>query len=83
MARPLLGRGTGGPTAGAAPGQPLSLNTATVEQLDELDGIGPLTAQKIVAYREQHGGFRSVSELDRVPGIGEKRLAALRDLVRV
>jgi len=74
---------TAGASAGVAPGQPLNLNTATVDQLDELDGIGPQTAEKIVAYREQHGGFRSVSELDRVPGIGEKRLAALQDLVRV
>jgi competence protein ComEA len=67
----------------AAPGQPLSLNTATVEQLDELDGIGPATAQKIVDYRRQHGGFRSVEELDEVPGIGEKKLAALKGKVRV
>jgi competence protein ComEA len=72
-------------TAGGAtaPGVPLDLNTATVEQLDELDGIGPATAQQIVAYREEHGGFGSVEELDQVPGIGETRLAALRDKVRV
>ena len=70
--------------AGAtAPGVPLDLNTATVEQLDELDGIGPATAQQIVAYREEHGGFGSVEELDQVPGIGETRLAALREKVRV
>jgi competence protein ComEA len=69
--------------AGAAPGQPLNLNTATPEQLDQLDGVGPATAQKIVAYRQAHGGFRSVSELDQVPGIGEKKLAALKDRVRV
>src|SRR5215218_1128194 len=68
---------------GTAPGVPLDLNTATVEQLDELDGIGPATAQQIVAYREAHGGFGSVEELDQVPGIGETRLAALRDKVRV
>ena len=66
-----------------APGVPLDLNTATVEQLDELDGIGPATAQQIVSYREAHGGFGSVEELDQVPGIGETRLAALRDKVRV
>jgi competence protein ComEA len=69
--------------AGAATGQPLNLNTATPEQLDQLDGLGPATAQKIVAYRQAHGGFRSVSELDQVPGIGEKKLAALKDRVRV
>ena len=54
-----------------------------MEQLDELDGIGPATAQQIVSYREAHGGFGSVEELDQVPGIGETRLAALRDKVRV
>jgi competence protein ComEA len=72
-------------TAGGAtaPGVPLDLNTATVEQLDELDGIGPATAQQIVAYREAHGGFGSVEELDQVPGIGETRLASLRDKVRL
>ena len=73
----------GGTGAGAAPGQPLNLNTATPEQLDQLDGVGRATAQKIVAYRQAHGGFRSVSELDQVPGIGEKKLAALKDRVRV
>jgi competence protein ComEA len=82
---PLRAKGGGPAVAGAvtAPGVPLDLNTATVEQLDELDGIGPATAQQIVAYREAHGGFGSVEELDQVPGIGETRLAALRDKVRV
>lgn len=73
------GAGTGAGGGGAAT---LNLNTATLEQLDQLDGVGPATAQKIVAYRQQHGGFRSVSELDQVPGIGPKRLAALKDLLR-
>jgi len=69
--------------AGAAPGPKLNLNLATPEQLDQLDGVGPATAQKIVAYRQAHGGFRSVTELDQVPGIGEKKLAALKDRLRV
>jgi competence protein ComEA len=69
--------------ARAAPGQKLNLNMATPEQLDQLDGVGPATAQKIVAYRQAHGGFRSVTELDQVPGIGEKKLAALKDRLRV
>ncbi len=67
----------------AATPQPLDLNSATVEQLDELDGIGPATARRIVAHRERSGGFRSVDELDLVPGIGEGRMAMLRELVRV
>jgi len=61
----------------------VNLNTATLEQLDTLDGVGPATAQKILDYRAEHGGFGSVDELDQIPGIGEKRLAALRDHVRV
>lgn len=84
--RPAVGAaGAAGAGAGSAgtPGIPLNLNTATVAQLDELDGIGPATAQSIVAYRQEHGGFRSVAELDGVAGIGPKRLQALKDLVRV
>jgi competence protein ComEA len=72
-------------TAGspAAPGVPLNINTATLEQLDELDGIGPTTAQHILDYREEQGGFGSVEELGEVPGIGDVRLASLREQVRV
>ena len=65
------------------PGVPLNVNTATLEQLDELDGIGPATAQSIIDYREEHGGFGSVEELGEVPGIGDVRLASLREQVRV
>jgi competence protein ComEA len=71
------------PAGGSAPppGQPLDLNSATLEQLDTLPGVGPATAEKILAYRDEHGGFGSVDELGQVPGIGDKRLATLRDLV--
>jgi competence protein ComEA len=66
--------------AGAA-GGPVHLNTATLEQLDELPGVGPVTAQKILDYRQEHGSFGSVDELDAVPGIGPARLAELRERV--
>jgi competence protein ComEA len=70
-------------TAPAAPSQPLNLNTATLEQLDTLDGVGPATAQKILDYRTEHGGFSSIDELDQIPGIGEKRLAAFRESLQL
>ena len=78
-------RGTRGaaPAAsgGAATTGPVSLSSATVEQLDALPGVGPVTAQKIVDYRTEHGVFHSVDELDAIPGIGPARLADLRGLV--
>jgi competence protein ComEA len=77
-------RGPGGSTAvTAAPGAgaKVSLGSATVEQLDELPGVGPVTAQKIVDWRSTHGPFRSVDDLDDVPGIGPARIEQLRDLV--
>jgi competence protein ComEA len=80
---PAAATGAGGSSAPTQPGVPLNLNTATLEQLDELSGIGPATAQKILDYREEHGGFGSVEELGQVPGIGDVRLASLREQVRV
>jgi competence protein ComEA len=71
-------------TAGAsstAPPAIVHLNSASPDDLDALDGIGPSLAQRIVAYRVAHGGFRSVDELDEVSGIGPKRLEALRPLL--
>jgi competence protein ComEA len=76
--------GAGGTSGGGAagPAGPLvSLSSATVEQLDELPGVGPITAQKIVDYRTEHGPFASVDDLDAVPGIGPTRIEQLRDLV--
>ena len=60
----------------------LSLGAATVEQLDQIDGIGPTLAQRIVEYRTEHGGFRSIGELREVEGIGEKRFESLRDALQ-
>jgi competence protein ComEA len=81
-------RGTGAfaaPSGAGSPGAtssgPVHLSTATEEQLDALPGIGPVTAQKILDYRQQHGAFTSVDELDAVPGIGPARLDQLKDLV--
>lgn len=69
---------------GASPGEPgkLDLNTATEEQLDELPGVGEVTAQRIVRWRAEHGRFTSVEQLRDVDGIGEVRFSRLRDLVR-
>jgi competence protein ComEA len=64
--------------SGAPAGAPINLNSATIEELATLDGVGPVMAQKIIAYRQEHGGFGSVDELDAVPGIGPKRLESLR-----
>jgi competence protein ComEA len=65
-----------------APSGPISLNSATAAQLDTLDGVGPATAKKILDWRREHGGFRSIDDLGQVPGIGPKKLAALRDKVQ-
>ena len=62
---------------------PLDLNRATVEELVELPGIGPVLAERIVAFREEHGPFRSVEDLLQVPGIGEATLEALRPYITV
>jgi competence protein ComEA len=71
-----------GATGGAAsPSAPVDLNSASVEQLDSLPGIGPVTAQKIVDYRTEHGPFTSVDDLDAIPGIGPARIENLRGLV--
>ena len=71
-----------GSVAGTAPAAPVPLNTATLDQLETLPGVGPVLAQHIVDYRTQHGGFRSVDQLREVNGIGDRRFADLRNLVR-
>ena len=75
--------GVGEGAAGAATQPPVSLNSATAAQLDTLDGVGPATAQKILDWRRENGGFRSIDDLGEVPGIGPKRMAALRPKVQL
>ncbi|MGW6458457.1 helix-hairpin-helix domain-containing protein, partial [Streptomyces sp. NPDC055078] len=82
----LAGTGGAGAEAAGAPGAqaagPLSLNSATEDQLDTLPGVGPVLAGHIIDYRTRHGGFRSVDQLRDVNGIGDRRFADLRPLVR-
>jgi competence protein ComEA len=75
--------GAGGAAAGGAVGSSakVSLASATLEQLDGLPGVGPVTAQKILDWRQTHGPLRSVDDLDAIPGIGPARIEQLRDLV--
>lgn len=88
---PVKGAVTGAVAAGASgsssgvaapPGVKIHLSSATAEQLDEIDGIGPTLAGRIVEYRDAHGGFRSIDQLAQVDGIGEKRLATLREALQ-
>jgi competence ComEA-like helix-hairpin-helix protein len=73
---------TAAPTAAApSSGAKININTATAAQLEELNGVGPSTAQKIVDYRKEHGPFKTVDELDNVSGIGPATIAKFRDQV--
>jgi competence protein ComEA len=83
-ARGAAGTVAGGPVLEpGAPGAPkLSLGTATAEQLDELDGIGPTLSERIVEYRTENGGFGSLEELREVDGIGEKRFETLHEALQ-
>lgn len=69
--------------AGGVPTAPIRLSTATPEQLDEIDGIGPTLAERIIEYRDEQGGLRSLEELSEVEGIGEQRLATLREALQL
>ena len=79
--RAPVGAGAGGVAGAPGAGAKVSLASATLEQLDALPGIGPVTAQKILDWRQSHGPLRSVDDLDAVPGIGPARIEQLRDLV--
>jgi competence protein ComEA len=71
--------GGAGVGAATATDGPISLGTATVEQLDTIEGIGPVTAEDIVQYRDEHGGLSSIEQLDEISGIGPATMEALRD----
>jgi competence protein ComEA len=79
---PARTRGPGGVAVGSSIGGtaegPISLGTATVEELDTIEGIGPATAQSIIEFREQHGGTSSVDQLDQIDGIGPATMDSLR-----
>jgi competence protein ComEA len=78
---PPTGAGSG--PGGRAASGPVDLNTATLEQLDSLPGVGPATAQAILDHRAEHGRFAAVDELLEVRGIGDAKLAAIRSRVKV
>jgi competence protein ComEA len=82
---PARTSGPGGASAAAAsgagavaPSGPISLGSATLEQLDTIEGIGPVTAQNILDYRDEHGGISSVDDLDQISGIGPATMEGLR-----
>jgi competence protein ComEA len=72
------GPGTAAAATSAAQAGPISLGSATIEQLDQIEGIGPVTAQKILEFRDQHGGLSSIDQLDEVDGIGPSTMETLR-----
>lgn len=80
----VSGPGETGSVAAASAGNGLiSLNQADAAALEALPGVGPVLAERIIAHREEHGPFQSVEDLLEVPGIGEAKLASIRDLVAV
>jgi competence protein ComEA len=85
---PTGGQPTAGSTGaprppGATPTSPLDLNTATLAQLDALPGVGPVLAERIIAWRNEHSRFTSTDELQEVPGVGPKKFESLKPHVRV
>jgi competence protein ComEA len=77
-----VGGGAAAPSGGSS-GAPVNLNTATLDQLQTLPGVGPVLAQHVLDWRSQHGSFTSVAQLNDVTGIGDVKFAALKSLVTV
>jgi competence protein ComEA len=72
------------PSMAAAPAAaPVNINTATIQQLETLPGIGPATAQRIIEYRQKSGGFKKIEELMNIRGVGEKSFLTLKPLITV
>ena len=76
------GRGTA-PKATASTAAPVNLNTATMDQLATIPGIGVKTAERIIAYREKNGGFKKIEDLMNVSGVGEKSFLKMKPLITV
>lgn len=82
---PATGRtsGSSGAAKKAAPGEPININTASLEQLEQLPGIGPTRAQAILDYRQQNGNFASIEDIQKVKGIKEGEFAKIKDMIKV
>ena len=85
LAAPAVAAQEPAPTtkAAASAAAPVNINTATMQQLESLPGIGMATAQRIVEYREKNGGFKKIEELMNVRGVGEKSFLTLKALITV
>ncbi len=77
------GSGLGSASGSGVIGGPVNINTASLAQLETLPGVGPSTAQKIIDYRAQSGGFKAIDELKNVPGIGDAKFDAVKDVISI